>query len=95
MTLSKVMNTVEKLFPYARIYYDEDKQCYHIIYQGSHDIFYQDGKIILFSDYINEILYDKLSEHYDLHLLAYFLSLRLGYTKRLFNIVDVKIYEIK
>lgn len=97
MTLSKIINTIEKLFPYARIFYPTNlTPYYHIVYQGTHDIFYEGDKIILFSGYyVNDIFYDKLSEYYNLHLLAYFPSIIMGYTKRTYNTVDRKIYEIK
>ena len=95
MQISKVMNTIERIFPYARIFYDKQEQRYSIIYQGTHRIFYEGDKIILFSDYINDVFSDKLDQYYDLHLLAYFPSLIAGYTKRVYNRIDRKIYEIK
>ena len=95
MQISKVMNTIERIFPYARIFYDKQEQRYSIIYQGTHRIFYEGDKIILFSDYMNDIFSDKLNQYYDLHLLAFFPSLITGYTKRVYNRIDRKIYEIK
>lgn len=95
MQISKVMDTIERIFPYARIFYDEQKQHYSVIYQGTHNIFYEGDKIILISYYMNDIFSDKLSQYYDLHLLAFFPSLVAGYTKRVYNRIDRKIYEIK
>lgn len=95
MQISKVMNTIERIFPYARVFSDKQKQHYNVIYQGTHRIFYEGDKIILFSDYINDVFSDKLDQYYDLHLLAYFPSLIAGYTKRVYNRIDRKIYEIK
>lgn len=99
MQISKVINTIERIFPYARIFYPADltdiNPKYNVIYQGTHRIFYEGDKIILFSDYMNDIFFDKLNQYYDLHLLAYFPSLIKGYTKRVYNHIDRKIYEIK
>lgn len=95
MQISKVMNTIERIFPYARVFYDKQKQHYSVVYQGTHNIFYEGDKIILFSDYMNDIFFDKLNQYYDLQLLAYFPSLIAGYTKRVYNRIDRKIYEIK
>lgn len=95
MQISKVMNTIERIFPYARVFHDKQEQHYSVIYQGTHNIFYEGDKIILFSDYMNDIFSDKLSQYYDLHLLAFFPSLISGYTKRVYNRIDRKIYEIK
>lgn len=95
MQISRVMNTIERIFPYARVFSDKQKQHYNVIYQGTHRIFYEGDKIILLSDYMNDIFFDKLNQYYDLHLLAYFPSLIKGYTKRVYNRIDKKIYEIK
>jgi hypothetical protein len=95
MQISKIMNTIDRIFPYARVFHDEQTQHYTVVYQGTHNIFYKGDKIILFSDYMNDIFFDKLNQYYDLQLLAYFPSLISGYTKRVYNRIDIKIYEIK